>query len=360
MNHSKSRVRRGNVLVFVVLILVGLIGIMALAVDMGYLYVVRAKLQATAEASALAGASALGLNETTVRQRALDYAAKNTVGGTPVALQDQDIQLGQWNYAARTFNPTAGTNLTPNAVHVTAQLAKSRNNAVGLFFAPILGINTADVGASATAVFGSRDIVLVLDYSASMNDDSSISQSSGGGRTSSSIPKLGRTAVENQIQLMYQQLGSPTYGKLTFTPQASKTGNPLIEFGLSGVKYPYPSGSWSDYINYVAGYPSGTTYDPYRNKFGYLTLIDYWQAAWPSHNQTPDLWKASEEPVASVKDGVTVFLAFMNQQPTDDRIGFVSYTYTDFRYRPAPSKCRPATTRPARTSPPAWRPHAMS
>ncbi len=323
--------RRGSVLAFIVFTMVTLLSFVALALDLGYLTVVKSKLQATADSAALAGASALGLNDSNlVVSRAKDYGLKNWVNLQPVSLQDSDIALGVWDPSQRTFTPAdPSKKIYPNAVKVTPQLAQSRGSGVAMFFAPLFGFKSMDVTASAVATYGARDIVLVLDYSGSMNDDSSLSQSSSYNSTDpTSIAKLGRSAVEQTIQNIYQKLGSPVYGKMQFKPAANPAAT-LTSLGLNTVQYPYSSGSWSEYMSWVRNYPNNADLGPYRNVYGYLTLIDYMQACHAAYSDTPVLWQVDEEPVSSVKDGVSVFITYMRQMPTDDRIGFVSFTYTD-------------------------------
>jgi von Willebrand factor type A domain-containing protein len=77
-----------------------------------------------------------------------------------------------------------------------------------LFFAPIIGHNKATIGAVAAASFQPRDIMVVLDFSSSMNDDSCFG----------SISTLGRTYIESNLLTMWHELGSPVYGNLKFTP----------------------------------------------------------------------------------------------------------------------------------------------
>src|SRR4051794_15457016 len=76
------------------------------------------------------------------------------------------------------------------------------------FFGKVLGKDTFTISSSATAMFQPRDIMVVLDYSASMNDDS----------TFASIGKLARSVVESSLQNCWNDLGPPTYGHLSFTP----------------------------------------------------------------------------------------------------------------------------------------------
>ena len=183
------RDRRGAVFVWVALMLVMLLGVAAMAIDMGYLWVLRNQLQATADAAALAGASQLNVDEASVKATSVAYAQKNLPPGDHgTALADADVVLGHWDGDTRTFIPngtTAGPghacsnpipqqkspNCLPlNAVKVTTRRAQANGNPAQLFFSPVLGIGTADVVAESIAGPrpGSMELALVLDVSGSM------------------------------------------------------------------------------------------------------------------------------------------------------------------------------------------------
>ncbi|MGQ9576095.1 MAG: VWA domain-containing protein [Thermoguttaceae bacterium] len=95
-------------------------------------------------------------------------------------------------------------------------------------------------------------------------------------------------------------------------------------FGLDAVAYPYPSGSWESYIDYVKS-DSYVKYAGYQKKYGMLTLINYWLAKKPRYDQTPDLWKTRAQPIATVKDAVGLFFNYIQEVPTNDRVAFVIY-----------------------------------
>ena len=177
------RDRRGVVGAWVALMLVMLLGVAALAVDMGFLWVVRNRLQSTADASALAGASQLGVDEATVKAETVTYAQKNLPPGSHgTALADADVVLGHWDADTRTFilkGTTAGpgqacSNPVPqetdpnclplDAVKVTTRRAQANGNPVQLYFARVLGIETADVVTEATAwsPSGGSDVACVI------------------------------------------------------------------------------------------------------------------------------------------------------------------------------------------------------
>ena len=88
--HRRQR-REGTVLALTVFMLVGMFAVLAFAVDLGYLSVVRTELQRTADAAAIAAAWDLvdedaltgedceWYTQYEVRQRACQYAALNKV-----------------------------------------------------------------------------------------------------------------------------------------------------------------------------------------------------------------------------------------------------------------------------------------
>lgn len=95
-------------------------------------------------------------------------------------------------------------------------------------------------------------------------------------------------------------------------------------FGLDSVDYPYPSGSWDSFIYYVK-----TNYNVkragYCRKYGFMTLINYWLESRPRYSQTPDLWKVTAQPVTAVKDSTGVFMDYIQEVDTEDRVALVVY-----------------------------------
>ncbi len=174
--------RRGAVAAVTCVSMVVLVGFAALSIDVGYLYNARAELQRTADASAMAAAGMLadytqGDPMVAARQAAVDYAARNSVLGRPLTLNPgQDIVFGRvvWNSGARQYNFTP-TNSFANAVRVTARRTEdSANGPIPLFFANVFGLSRKNMTATSTALLRPRDVVFVLDLSASHNDDSSL------------------------------------------------------------------------------------------------------------------------------------------------------------------------------------------
>jgi len=168
----RSHRRRGNIIVMTALLMVGLIGFLALAIDVGYLYSVRAELQRTADSAAIAAAwelidkdGAAGQQNATAlssnaRTKATLFASLNTVGSCSPGLASDDVVIG---YMANPANPsepmvTTPAGALPNAVQVRVQRTSAQNGQVPLFFAKALGDDQVALEAQATAALVSSFI----------------------------------------------------------------------------------------------------------------------------------------------------------------------------------------------------------
>jgi len=314
--------RRGAAAVWSAILISALMLGASLVVDSALMYGARADLQTAADASALAGASAMALNPDEVRARAVDYAAKNRAGGEGVRVLNEDVELGDWDPDAKTFSPLP-SDLEPeaDAVRVTARLDTSRGTGLGLALADLVGMGEANVKAEAIAVFKPRDIVLVMDLSGSMTDDSRLK----------GMSRLGEQAVLDNMRQIWDQLGQPTYGDMEFeTRYIPSWDNNYIrwQLGLNGVEYPHPRGSWNEYFEYVKrdGEVRG---NGYYLEFGGVTLLNYWMDRRRRASHTPGLHVTSQQPLTAVKDAIDVFIDVLHQEDTNDRLGLAVYTAGD-------------------------------
>ncbi|MBC8117449.1 MAG: hypothetical protein H7062_23880, partial [Candidatus Saccharimonas sp.] len=409
-----NRDRRGAILVLTAIVMVVILAIVALALDVSYLSLTKTQLQGAADAAALAGAMELSATEdpATVRANALEaiqaVASHHHNGDKDsLSVDASDVTFGKmaWNSSTNSYTFNWGDSQTPyNVVKVRAERdaggGGSPDTRLPLFFAPIIGHNKAVIGAEASASFQPRDIMVVLDFSGSMNDDSSFGR----------ISTLGRTYIESNMQTMWNELGSPVYGKLAFTPAYAKlpgraasgtiphvdvtykrtsvtvqstlllsqvrlqfsdggiqnvtvsgglltgtyagtgsnSGKEIVtcwvksgtngllsssnygeqfDFTLAKIKsalglngsYPYSGGSWTEYIEAVQA-SSGDIKDAgYRDKFGYMTWIEYLQTVQFLNSDTSTLWKTSEQPVGVLKDGVDEFIDYLTTIEAEDR-----------------------------------------
>lgn len=419
MKRAQDR-RSGTILVLSAILMVVMMGFIAMSVDVGYMYNVQTELDRAVDAGALAGASALPNGVADCEMAARTIVAMNQVGKSSLSGDNVTVTPGHWNADSRVFTPDSSA---PSAVKVTAQ----RDDAP-LFFAPIWGADDFGVDASAIALFEPRDIMVTLDYSASMNDDSEYRNISSG---------LSQATIEANQAQMYAELGSPTYGTLQLQPTwMNVPGNPPTNshrpqihvehrydrvfirstkpfsrvkvyrssysyksfyntgtynaadgvyeleltydnyrrvakvkvrsgywssnhsssnryeetfdfttvsavrnaakkaFELNSVSYPYPGGSWDNFIDYCTDMYNTDSRNAnqnagYKYKFGYLNWINYLCERQYSKNATPDLWQTSQQPITAVKNSVDVFLAYMQSMNGGDRIGLAAYNGSD-------------------------------
>lgn len=316
MARRQSPSRRGAVLIWVAISIILLFGISAMAIDLSTMAMLKTQLQVTATSAAAAGAVDLP-DDAQAKASALAYAERNmTIGKHGNVLLAPDVTVGNWNYDTRIFQPNTGPF---NAVKVVTRRSDANGNPVDLGLSKIFGYNDDDLVAEAIAARRPRDIMLVLDYSSSMNDDSELRH----------IGRLGRSAIEANLLQIYTEMGSPRFGNMQWTPRyisSSRVSTVKRQLGLRFVRYPFPSGSWDDYIRYVME-DSDVRNAGYRRRYGYLTLVNYWLDAKPLYSETPVLWRTSEQPITAVKDAVTLFLAYVQVSGANDKVGLVSYTH---------------------------------
>jgi hypothetical protein len=143
--------RRATVAPLVAVMLVVLLGFASLAVDVGYIYGARGEMQRTADASALAGASALLLDSASVHDRAIGTAVQNSIYQDSMTPDELNVLIGHWGSHSQVFTESSVDDpVTPNAVHVTG----TRQN-MPLFFASLFGFNETDIQKEAIALLGS-------------------------------------------------------------------------------------------------------------------------------------------------------------------------------------------------------------
>lgn len=415
--------RHGTILVLTAVLMVVLLGFVAMTVDIGFIELTRTQLQSAADASALSGAMELSgiddpaLVRANARNAVVQTAAMHRAGDqTTVAIDPvADITFGKltWNGNSQNYKIQWGEDQTPyNVIKVRAMRTTGAggDNRLPLFFAPAIGSKKADVGAEAIATFQPRDIMVVLDFSGSMNDDSCFG----------AISKLGRGYIESNLQTMWTQLGSPVYGNLTVTPKhatlkgraasgtiphidvtykrtsvavtstlglsqvklkfsngstqtflvsgglltgtyagsGGNSGKDIVtawvksgtngnlssgnsgeqfDFTLANIKtalgltmpYPYPGGSWDEYIQEVQKSNNNIKAAGYRDMYGYMTWLEYLQTRRYSAGDTPDLWKTSEQPVGSMKDAVGLFTDYLVEMEAEDQVGLSIYTHSN-------------------------------
>ena len=307
--------RRGVIIVLTAVLLVFMLGMIAFAVDVGYIANARTEIQRATDSAAYAGAGALINGTAAATTEAQSFLVSNKVAGSALNTSNATIEYGFWDTNNRTFTVT---NNSPNAIRVTANASQQP-----LFFGNAIGNSTFGVTSSSIATYQPRDIGLVLDYSGSMCYDSQFR----------SISLLGKPAIEANLQQIWTQLGSPKYGTLNWSPVAygsSSTSNSSVRnyFKLNTVSYPYPGGSWNEFIDYVQT-DNDIQSAGYRNKYGMMTFLSYILEKRCGAYDTPGLHVTSEQPITALKDAVDVFLSYLTENSTDDRVSLSIYSFSD-------------------------------
>src|SRR5215831_9364312 len=177
IHHGK---RRGAIVPLAALLMAVLVGMLAFAIDVGYMATVKAELQNAADAAALAGAERLQnqfvqfyapgqqhqdqvYNYTTTNTSdpnspiatAQRFAGFNKAGGLYLQLPDSDVSFSY--YDGTTFQP-ASTTLFPNTITVTTRRDNTANSSISLFFGNIFGVSNSSITATASATIYAGDV----------------------------------------------------------------------------------------------------------------------------------------------------------------------------------------------------------
>ncbi|MGE3180517.1 MAG: VWA domain-containing protein [Phycisphaerae bacterium] len=303
--------RRGGVVVQVAVMSTVIMGMGALAIDVGAMYTAKVELQAAADAAALAAAGRLMGDDTgfapevVARQVAQDYAALNQANGHPIHLSHNDVEMGRAEYNPATnrfeFVPSNGFY---DAVKVTTRLSDSNaNGSLALTFANIFGVGKKELWADAVATLIPRDIAVVIDLSGSMNYDSQTmywSRNDGGYSNLRDVwaalngPAPSRPYEPgSELETEYAGDTGPTYGVMT------QWGDPLLPGSYSassdpGLKYLRKGqnassstfGSSLSSAGYntaeraalLDGSPNDDNSDRWRNRAGVLLGLATWRS----------------------------------------------------------------------------------
>lgn len=153
MRKWRSR-KKGYVTIFAVITLITLLTCAALVIDLARLAIAKQRLQDVADAAALAGAQRLqsGMDAQAARELAAQIAEANTVEGESVTLDlEQDIEVGAWDAENEEIVPWSAA-FTDAVVGVTARRTEdSPDGPIPMFFGAMLGVDEANVTASAVA-----------------------------------------------------------------------------------------------------------------------------------------------------------------------------------------------------------------
>jgi Flp pilus assembly protein TadG len=238
--------RRGIIAVLSAALFIVMLAMIAFAVDVGYMGVVRAQLQAAADSAALAAAGASSNSREGMVQVAQAFAGYHQAGNQPIQLDAADVQFGTWDPSLAAGDRfQALTSGMGTAVKVTVKVAS-----IPVFFGRVFGASSVASQASAVAAVNPRDICFVVDLSSSMNDDTA--------------PSSGTTTHDTLIQNFYNSLfgvtgaGAPNVPYNPSESTKSITGSTTtLKLSSLNTQFPYVvpaaqsanSQYWTDYFN---------------------------------------------------------------------------------------------------------------
>jgi Flp pilus assembly protein TadG len=161
---NSDRHRPGVIVVVAAVMMAALVGLVAFAVDYGYLLKIRTDLQRSADASALAAVRDLIRKEDgtqdldQVRDTVRTYA-RNNLDDASFQVASADIQVGRYDPQSIYSQVTLLDTGTLDTVRVTLRRDGATNPSVPLFFARLLGTDQCTVAASATAVLQKAEVM---------------------------------------------------------------------------------------------------------------------------------------------------------------------------------------------------------
>lgn len=371
--------RKGVVIVLTAFLLTVMFGFLALSVDTGRVVLTETEMQNAVDAASLAAsqeiqaavyAAGQGHGSATIDANSIAVAAARAMAGqvaeaNGVYVDPQtDVEFGKrvYNAAGSTWSVQWGG--TPyNVVKVTARRngpdTEAPDGELPLAFGWAIGKDSVPLETTSTAFTEARDLVLVLDFSGSMNYDSQLTSD------------LGLSAAEALLDKMWDSLrsadpkwpGTETskfpatgFGSInsydgTYV-SSSNTSTIRDSLGLTqnnddgSRKYPYPQAGrhgsgdpkskpsnstsdalWGRYIDFVKNHPKSE----YRKRYGYRTLMDWLQQKTTNgftpraRNNSEDLWRTPHQPMDALKNGTSMFLDFLTDLDFGDEVGLVGY-----------------------------------
>jgi len=159
--YNEKQDRRGAAAPLIAVLMVPILGMVAFGVDYGYLLTVRSDLQRTADAAALAGAQDLvktpytALNVLAARYAVREYVRANL--GEGFTVRDSDIEIGKYNPETIYTELSLLDQQPYDTIRVTLRRDGSANSPVSLQFAPVIGVNSANVDVTSTAIIQKSD-----------------------------------------------------------------------------------------------------------------------------------------------------------------------------------------------------------
>jgi Flp pilus assembly protein TadG len=370
---GSGKKRRGVIVVLTAFLLTVMFAFLALSVDTGRVVLTETQLQNAADAASLAAsqeiqaavyAAGQGVGEVEIDANSIAVSAARTMAAEIAQANgvfvdpETDVQFGKRIYSPATGEWSVQWDAAPfNVVKVTARRNGSDTAAPDgefpLAFGWAIGKDSVPLVASSTAFTEARDLVLVLDWSASMNDDSSLNSSLALADAEEALDNMWDALVTanpkfpGTTQAKFPSTGFGSVNSYYGTYVSSTTTSTIRStLGLNANnpdgsrKYPFPQAGrnsdgtpkskpsnstsdtlWNGYINWVKNHSVST----YKKRYGFRTLMDYLQQERHDRSESEDLWRAPHYPYTANANGTSLFLQFLDDLDFGDEVGLVGY-----------------------------------
>lgn len=365
--------RQGIIIVLTGFALVAVFAFVALSVDTGRIVLTETEMQNAVDAASLAAASEItaavhaagqGTGSANIDANSIAVAAARQMAGEVAAANgvyidpNTDVRFGKRTYDSATDTWPIEWGTSPyNVVQVNARRTTTDDDTAPdaefpLAFGWAVGRDSVPIQTSATAFVEARDLVVVLDFSGSMNDDSSLRSSLGQEEAEAALDDMWDALVDADPKFSgtsQSKFPADGFGNLDSYEGLHTTANTYSSIREAlGVdennpdgsrKYPFPQAGryddgsekgkpsnstsdsrWNDYIYYVYNLDGD-----YNKKYGYRTLMNYLQEKRYSSSRSEDLWRTPHYPFNAVKEGASLFLSFLTELDFGDEVGVVSY-----------------------------------
>jgi hypothetical protein len=222
--------RKGTALPLLAISMVGLMGFIALSIDIGVMAIARTQAQAAADIAALAGARTLdgktaSNNSTAAITLSKTSASNNSILNTAITTAQVTPTVGIYRYNTSSLRFESVFNESPGTLEAYGVMQVRVTTQQPTFFARVLGVNSLNIGATATAVHRPRDVAVVLDFSGSMGYSSLAfwppsGNKSGSLNPDSRFPRFGPWSIYGGTGMVldYSSPGTMPSNLNTYTP----------------------------------------------------------------------------------------------------------------------------------------------
>ena len=145
------------------------------------------------------------------------------------------------------------------------------------------------------------------------------------------------TYYRNRVKIMLGLAGWRSKIKDEYDQRCSKynggpgNGNDVVDDNeiWQEVDYPFDSGSWSNYLNYIRSSSSEMTgsggHSDLRYRYGIKTVVNYFLEKKSAHSQTPELADTPHQPMQAVKDAVVHLVTTIEGLESEDQMSLEIY-----------------------------------